>query len=314
MPTVPRLSVVVVIYDMREEALNTLYSLAPAYQAGISAEDYEIIVVDNASPQPLEPGDYSELGADIRYFYYTGGSASPAAAINFAVGKSRADLLCIMIDGARIVTPGLLALALRGFAAFPNPVLTSLAFHIGPAVHRRAVEELGHTKAKERELLRSIKWRTRPYRLFEVSTLGGSSAEGWFRPPSESSTLFVRKETFLEAGGCDERFDEPGGGYLGLALYQGLYARDGVDLVMLLGEGSFHQMHNGAMTGTDSEDRESKRRRWRQQFIDLVGRAPRQAPRKAMNFLGTIPPESLHVLHHSVEKLREAQARKRPRP
>ena len=45
----PAVSVVVVVYNMAREAPRTLYSLSAAYQRDISAEDYEVIVVDNGS-------------------------------------------------------------------------------------------------------------------------------------------------------------------------------------------------------------------------------------------------------------------------
>ena len=48
----PSLSVVVVAYDMARELPRTLRSLAPDYQQGIAADDYEVVVVDNGSPTP----------------------------------------------------------------------------------------------------------------------------------------------------------------------------------------------------------------------------------------------------------------------
>ena len=49
----PKLSVIVIIYDMAREAPRTLQSFAVPYQTGIAPEDYEVIVVDNGSPTPL---------------------------------------------------------------------------------------------------------------------------------------------------------------------------------------------------------------------------------------------------------------------
>ena len=43
----PKLSVIVIVYDMSREAPRTLQSLAVPYQTGIAVEDYEVIVVDN---------------------------------------------------------------------------------------------------------------------------------------------------------------------------------------------------------------------------------------------------------------------------
>ena len=43
------LSVVVVAHDMSRELPRTVRSLAPDYQRGVKADDYEVIVIDNGS-------------------------------------------------------------------------------------------------------------------------------------------------------------------------------------------------------------------------------------------------------------------------
>ena len=50
----PKASIVVISYNMARELPRTIRSLSPALQRGVSAEDYEIIVVDNGSTQPFE--------------------------------------------------------------------------------------------------------------------------------------------------------------------------------------------------------------------------------------------------------------------
>ena len=45
----PKLSIVVVCYRMRNQVLNTVASLSPDYQRGVSAEDYEVILIENDS-------------------------------------------------------------------------------------------------------------------------------------------------------------------------------------------------------------------------------------------------------------------------
>ena len=49
----PRLSVVVIVHKMPGQAERTLASLGPAYQRGVDPADYEVIVVENQSDQPL---------------------------------------------------------------------------------------------------------------------------------------------------------------------------------------------------------------------------------------------------------------------
>ena len=46
----PLLSIVVVVYDMPDQAKNTLISLSTDYQQDVSMEDFEVIVVENKSP------------------------------------------------------------------------------------------------------------------------------------------------------------------------------------------------------------------------------------------------------------------------
>ena len=60
-----KLSVVVVVYNMRRAAARTLLSLSARYQRGISSEDYEVIVVENGSSAPLDRDAISALGSNF---------------------------------------------------------------------------------------------------------------------------------------------------------------------------------------------------------------------------------------------------------
>ena len=59
-----RLSIIVIFFDMRREASRTLYSLSDIYQRGISASDYEVIAIDNASSRPLTPSEVLGFGSN----------------------------------------------------------------------------------------------------------------------------------------------------------------------------------------------------------------------------------------------------------
>ncbi len=62
------LSVVVVVYRMAEQAERTLASLAAGYQRGVDAGDYEVIVVENESPEMLGAARArAAFGADLTY-------------------------------------------------------------------------------------------------------------------------------------------------------------------------------------------------------------------------------------------------------
>ena len=51
--TTPRLSVVVVAFDMARELPRTVRSLLPPYQTGVAPGEVEIIVADNGSTDPV---------------------------------------------------------------------------------------------------------------------------------------------------------------------------------------------------------------------------------------------------------------------
>ena len=63
----PDLSVVVIGYRMERELPRTLRSLSPAMQRGIKAEQYEIILIDNGSPEPMPLDKFPTYGAQIAY-------------------------------------------------------------------------------------------------------------------------------------------------------------------------------------------------------------------------------------------------------
>lgn len=296
----PKLSIVVVIYNMSREAPRTLHSLSTKHQQRIREQDYEVIVVDNGSKEPLSKDYFHHLQGNFRYFYIENASPSPAHAVNFGVQQSHGKYLGIMIDGARIASPGLLEYALRAFDAFHNPVVTALAWHLGPDIHRQAVKKYGYNQEKEDQLLKSIHWPEDGYRLFEISTLAGSSREGWFAPKTESSSLFMSRENFEYLGGYDERFDQPGGGLVNIDTYIRACEIPDSDLVMILGEGTFHQIHGGAMTGADEAQSKRNLQIWLAQYADIRKKSV-MAPTKKLHYIGSVPSQALKTIQFSAE-------------
>lgn len=97
--------------------------------------------------------------------------------------------------------------------------------------------------------LGSIDWFRSGYRLFEISSWGGSNPYGWLGPIAESNFIFLSKQLFAELGGYDEAFVMLGGGLVNLDFFKRAVETPGVQSVYLFGEGCFHQVHGGVTSG-----------------------------------------------------------------
>lgn len=297
----PKLSVIVIIYDMAREAPRTLKSLGVPYQTGIAANDYEVIVVDNGSPRPLGEGAVRAYGPNFRYVYIKDAQKSPAAAINYGVAVSEGEVVGICIDGARIASPGLLATGLKGFYLYHDPIVATLGWHLGPELQQKSVLK-GYNQKTEDELLESIRWPEDGYRLFEISVLAASSYKGYFAAPSESNAIFLKRRTFLEMGGYDTAFDLPGGGLLNLDFFIRALERIESPYVMLLGEGTFHQIHGGTSTG--GEPRLDRFPEWAEQYRRIRGKEWHHPERPAL-YLGDLRPPVRKSLYDSADISRD---------
>lgn len=249
MTSKPALSIVVVAFDMARELPRTIQSLSPGYQRGIDAADYELIVVDNGSNDPVPLEVLAQWGADVREVKPARRSSSPAAAINSGIEAASAPFVGVMIDGARMATPGLLRGVLEARGVHPRPLVGTLGFHLGPDVQMRTCAA-GYDARVEDRLLAEIGWPDEGYRLFEIAALAGSSAGGWFLPMAESNALFLNREMWEQLDGFDERFESPGGGLVNLDTWRRACELTDVQPVIVLGEGTFHQVHGGVATNS----------------------------------------------------------------
>jgi hypothetical protein len=102
-------------------------------------------------------------------------------------------------------------------------------------------------------------------------------------PMGESSSLFLRRDLWTELGGLDERFALPGGGLVNHDLYRRACALPDAPLVVLLGEGTFHQIHGGAATSG-----RVSREEMRADYEAICG-APHRPPTREPIFLGSVP-------------------------
>lgn len=244
--TRPRLSIVVVAFDMARELPRTLQSLLPPYQTGLDLSNVQVIIADNGSTHPIQRADYP-ADADITVIRVDDGGVSPCRAVNRAAALATADHIAIMVDGARMASPGLLTLALQAARLDPRAFVATLGLHLGPKVQQISTTE-GYDRDVEDGLLQSIAWPADGHRLFEISALGESYAHGVRVAPPETTFFVMDRRRFLDLGGFDERFVSLGGGLANFDVFHRALADPDVPLVMLVGEATFHQLHFGATT------------------------------------------------------------------
>lgn len=252
---IPRLSIVVIVYKMPDQAEKTLYSLSPAYQQGVSESDYEVIVVENHSDRLLGEKRALQYASNVSYFHRHEALRSPVNAINFGAEQATGSHIAIMIDGARMVTPGVVRLALEAFRMAPNAAVSAPGYHIGHKLQQVAVNE-GYDEKAEAKLLGSIEWPKDGYRLYDIAVLSGSCVGGFFRSNYESNFICMSVRKWQELGGMDPRYNDFGGGNANLDLYKRLLESPGTPFYLLFGEGSFHQFHGGVTTGTKKAERD----------------------------------------------------------
>jgi hypothetical protein len=288
-------SVVVVAYAMSRELPRTLRSLVPPYQRGIDANAYEIVVVDNGSPEPIDEATLPTDGPPIRLHRIVDAPASPARAANAGIELAGGALIGLIVDGARMASPGLLSTARLAATIAPRPIVTAPAWHLGPAVHMRA-EAVGYDQSAEDRLLETSGWEQDGYELFSVATLAASSGRGLFGPMGESSSIFLPRELWAELGGLDERFALPGGGLVNHDLYNRACALAGVELVVMLGEGTFHQIHGGAATSVHV----TREQMWTD--YETIRGVPHRPPSNRPVYVGRVPAQYMPYLSLSVDR------------
>ncbi len=288
---------------MAEQAMKTLLSLSSSYQLNVEDEDYEVVVVENDSGNNLKEQEVLSAGPNFRYFLRQDDSGSPAAAVNFGVKKAVYPFVSIMIDGARMLTPGVISYTLAAYRMNPFSVVAVPGYHLGHGLQQETSKS-GYNEKAEQKLLKKIAWPDDGYRLFEISVFSATSAPGFFNPIAECNCISLPKTAFTDAGGCDERFDSHGGGYVNLDLYKRFCEIPGITLFFLLGEGSFHQYHGGATTGPGNKlKRALLQKQFRKQYCQIRGKSY-EPPQTKPLYLGKIPDSATGFLKLSVKRMK----------
>lgn len=238
-------SLVLVCFQMQRELPRTLVSLSPACQRGIVPADYEVIIVDNGSVPPVDPAISDGLGQDVIVESVESPTVSPAPAINIGLRLARAPLVGLWVDAARMASPGLVRACVEAARLHPRPVIATFNYHLGGRLQYFSTAE-EHTREAEDALLASIGWPENGERLFEISTLDAKG--GVTGPIIESCALFMPRALWDELGGADEAFVSRGGGAVNPDIFIRACELPDVQLIRILGQGTFHQVHGGVST------------------------------------------------------------------
>jgi glycosyltransferase involved in cell wall biosynthesis len=249
----PALSVVVIFYNMQREAPRTLLSLSKAYQEKVGDFSYEVIAIDNGSSRPLSQDLVKNFGDNFQYIYYQAGTPSPCQALNYGVQRARGKLVMLCIDGARILSPGILHYSMLASRIYGKPFIYTLGMHLGNKPQNYLVDE-GYFQDDEDKLLATINWENDGYSLFDISSVALSSNNGYLSRISESNCFTMFKSTFQEIGGFDENFAGAGGGLANLDFFNRVNQIEDITPVMLLGEATFHQFHGGTATNVPMKE------------------------------------------------------------
>ena len=300
------LSVVLIGYKMSRQLLNTAYTLSTHYQRNVNASEYELIVVENESSDNVDEEALLALGDNIRFLRRQESSHTPVYAVNEAFSLCRGELWGLMIDGARMVSPGVLRKAIDCWSENRRALVAVPGYHLGKQEQYELEDPLAALQA-ERELLDACDWRKDGYQLFSISTFSGANRRGYLQPIMECNCVFSSAGNFERIGYADERFQLRGGGSINLHMYRSLGLLADSELYVLPGEGSFHQFHGGVTT-FGYEDRVAEIERHRVQLHSFWPGGFHSLRRKPTLY-GDIPEQARPFLEVS----REFEARREQR-
>lgn len=289
------LSVVVVFHDMRREAQRTLHSLSRAYQQGVDDLDYEVIAVDNGSrpDQRLTDDLVQGFGREFRLLELGDrATKSPADALNRGLEVAAGRTVAFMVDGAHLLTPGVLRFGMTGIRTYAPAIVATQLWYVGPGQQNEAARA-GYDQRAEDRLFKQIHWPIDGYRLFDIGHFVGE--RDWFDSLWESNCLFVPRALLEQVGAFDESFTMPGGGFANLDFFERVAHSPDVNLVTILGEGSFHQFHGGTTTNLGDERARRGRIASYAEHYGELRRRDYQHPGKTIHYVGAMRPSALRT-------------------
>jgi len=295
----PLLSVIVIGFKMPEQLAQTLYTLSSAYQMGVSEQDYEVVVVENSSSDNFDESILPELGNNFHFFRREESAHTPVPAINFAFEKCRGASIGLMIDGARMLTPRVIQYVLMSQRISSHFFTIVPGYHLGEQGQHLNVSS-GYDEQAEKELLKSTNWKENGYELFSIADISGANPHGYLQPIMECNCMFAPAESFKKIAYADERFTLRGGGAINLHMFRSLGLLEGSTLIVLPGEGSFHQYHGGVTT-SEYQGLEQEHASHSVQLQD-IWQGDFHSLRREPILLGAVTPWAQPYLHFSSER------------
>jgi hypothetical protein len=274
---------------MRREAARSLFTLSPTYQSNIQDLPYEVIAIDNGSTEPLSADVVASFGPQFRYECFATFSHSPVAALNHAVSLAKAPHLMILIDGAHLLSPGILANTAAAFRAFPNAFVATLPLHLGPGLQNVTAPQ-GYNQSVEDAMLARVDWQRDGYELFRLAGATSDGSMGWFGALFESNCFALPAAAFHQLGGFHPDFASRGGGLANLDLFRNALESPELAYVLLLGEATFHQYHGGTTTNVVPEAHPWQS--FHEEYV-RIRHKPYARPARMPVLLGALPRQAL---------------------
>ncbi len=266
----PKLSIVIVGYNMQSELNRTIISCTAPYQVGVASSDIEVVVVDNGSDVPFRLSKTTNDSSLVKVLRFeAGGSLSHA--VNQGVAASSGEAVAVMVDGAHLLSPGVVYWALKALSHASEAVVAFQRFFLGEEQQTDSSQGRFDRTAQD-ELLERIDWQGDGYGLFDVSVFTGDRSTTWLSELFETNFLVMLRWVFDDLGGADERFNDPAGGLLNLHLFTEATERTGSTYVLIIGEATFHQFHNGTTTNTNRVERDQKVARYKAEYQRIFER------------------------------------------
>ena len=289
-PAETMFSVIINFYNMPREAARTLTSLTRAYQRGIGDLRYEVLCVDNGSDPPLDAAWVESFGPEFRLFRPSSPSASPCGPLNEAAVQARGRYIAVMIDGAHVLTPGILREVWDAVTEAPGSVVALRQWFV--AGDQRWLSEAGYGAAFEDMLFDRIAWPKNGYDLFTIGTPIWESPSHWMEDIAESNCLFVPATLYRAIGGLDEKFDEAGAGFANLDFFRRAAEASGEPVIALIGEATFHQFHGGTTTNAVEAVKEARVRQYQNRYLKMRGEPYRASSAFDIRLRGHLPMEA----------------------